>query len=639
MIEVGVGRRGFDMRLKEAIVSLPLHPGGLNNNQLHRNNENQSTTEEINNQNDSSTSTDFGLEETVEFHVAEDTTIWSSLAIARDDIQLITSNNGRNNINNNLTNSRIRRNSSIDSLADYEGRNSSSREDSSSHELTPSEWSDLSEEGNLPSSGCCGIVNTNYPGFQHLAPSLLSDTDLTEDEHDSCPDYIRLNDIDARSSENGNEYNNNIDESINHLCGQRNDHKTFYEKPKFNIQTVTSLYESVVPPSEKCINYVKSVEVSRSEEKTLSPEPEIIETDNFLTLQSEDTFDHHHHHHHQHHLPPEEILQTEHEGQELNVELEVLKLSIGKKETLQFPEIEEILDSGKTSEIGETEDNVVEQQHIDLIREAKELPRNERTKIGNQATTTTPTPTPTPIPIVTETTLVSNGSPVDSETTNTDSDNYTEEQSSTYTKLEEIDLLSSIGRDIGVDLEKYVQSVPDVVAMESIDTIRCSSRGSSRSASGNRNLLKDPHSEDTNKLLDRDLSDTSSADSRKKEKMVRNQAKRRQQQQQQQQQQQPVRSSNSRRPDKRRADTENGPEPKVVWDKTANNSTSATVASTVSTTFTKDPERLGQTLDAPRQLPTLQHLTQKYQPAPTTASATATVTVTAAATAQQLSLC
>ncbi|XP_015189207.1 PREDICTED: ras guanine nucleotide exchange factor B isoform X4 [Polistes dominula] len=555
------------MRLKETIVTLPLHPGGLNNNQLHRNNENQATTEEVNNQNETSTSTDFGLEETVEFHVAEDTTIWSSLAIARDDIQLITTNNGRNNINNNLTTSRIRRNSSIDSLADYEGRNSSSREDSSSHELTPSEWSDLSEEGNLPSSGCCGIVNTNYPGFQHLAPSLLSDTDLTEDEHDSCPDYIRLNDIDARSSENGNEYNNNIDESINHLCGQRNDHKTFYEKPKFNIQTVTSLYESVVPPSEKCINYVKSVEVSRSEEKTLSPEPEIIETDNFLTLESEDTFNHHHHHHHHlhhHHHITEEILQTEHEGQELNVELEVLKLSIGKKETLQFPEIEEILDSGKTSEIGETEDSVVEQQqHIDLIREAKELPRNERTKIGNQATTTTTTPSPTPtpplpIPTVTETTLLSNVSPVDSETTNTDTDNYTEEQS-TYTKLEEIDLLSSIGRDIGVDLEKYVQSVPDVIAMEAVDTVRCSSRGSSRgssrSASGNRNMRKDPHSEDTNKLLDRDLSDTSSADSRKKEKTVRNQTKRRQQQQQQQ----PVRSSNSRRPDKRRADTENGP--------------------------------------------------------------------------------
>lgn len=107
------------------------------------------------------------------------------------------------------------------------------------------------------------------------------------------------------------------------------------------LQTVTSLYESVVPPSEKCINYVKSVEVSRSEEKALSPEPEIIETDNFLTLESEEAFRH-----------SKEIIKNEHD-RELDVELEVFKLSIGVKETLQFPEIEEILDSGKTSEVGE----------------------------------------------------------------------------------------------------------------------------------------------------------------------------------------------------------------------------------------------------------------------------------------------
>ncbi|KAK2587213.1 hypothetical protein KPH14_002954 [Odynerus spinipes] len=553
------------MRLREAIVSLPLHPGGLNNNQLHRSTENQPTTEEVGNQNDSSSSTDFGLEETVEFHVAEDTTTWSSLAIARDNIHLESANNGHNNINNNLTASRIRRNSSIDSLADYEGRNSS-REDSS-HELTPSESSDLSEEGNLP-WGCCGILNPNYPGFQHLAPSLLSDTDLTEDEHDSCPDYIRLNDIDARSSENGNEYNNNIDESINHLCGQKNDTKTFYEKPKFNIQTVTSLYESVVPPSEKCINYVKSVEVSRSEEKALSPEPEIIEN-GIIEAETHLTV-----------LEPEEAitdtvtedkpnlseatLEKEHD-REVAVEVEVVELTTSVKESLQFPEIEVILDSGKTSEVGEAEDSVVE--HIDLIREAKELPRTESSKIGNQATTPTSTVTATATATATTTatttatitttttaTIASNDSTPDSET-NTDTDGCVEEQP-TYTKLEEIDLLSSIGRDIGVDLEKYVQSVPDVVAMEAVDTVRGSSRGSSRSASGNRTMLKDPIPEDTNKLLDRDVTDGSTIDSRKKEKMARNQAKRRQQQQQQQQQ---VRSSNSRRPDKRRADTENGP--------------------------------------------------------------------------------
>ncbi|XP_043262561.1 ras guanine nucleotide exchange factor B isoform X1 [Colletes gigas] len=525
------------MRLREDVVSVLLHPGGLNNNQLRRSD--QPNTEEIGNCNETSptntvsvtrspTSTDFH-EDSDDFHVAEDTTTWSSLAITRDNVQIDSSNNETGNLNNNLSIPRIRRNSSIESLADYEGRNSS--HDDSSHELTPSEWSDWSEEGNIP-AGCRGIVNPNYPGFQHLAPSLLSDTDLTEDEQESCPDYIRLNEIDARPVENDNEYNNNIEDSINHLCGQKNLRKSFYEKPKFNIQTVTSLYESVVPPSEKCINYVKSVKDSRTEEKILSPESEIVngvvEAETHLTV-----------------LEPEEALADsvseppfsepivkEKQEREVSVEVEIVELTTSVKEILQFPQIEEIPDSGKTSEVGETEDIVVE--HIDLIREAKELPRQARSKIGNRQTVT------------------SNGSADDDSESNTDTDSYPEEQP-TYTKLEEIDLLSSIGRDIGVDLEKYVQPVPDVVAMEALDPLHVSTRSSCA-----MNMMKDAI-EDTNKLLDRDLPEASSADARKKEKMARNQAKRRQQQQQQQQQQQLRASNVHRRPDKRRADADIGP--------------------------------------------------------------------------------
>ncbi|XP_031773638.1 uncharacterized protein LOC100871620 isoform X3 [Apis florea] len=407
------------MRLREAVVSIPLHPGGLNNNQLRRSEQSQPITEEIANRNEAPAGTDsvaasrinadFAAEVGQDFRVAEDTSTWSSIAITRENVQIDTSANDVANLNNNLTIPRIRRNSSVESLPDYEGRNSSHED--SSHELTPSEWSDWSEEGNLP-AGCRGIVNPNYPGFQHLAPSLLSDTDLTEDE--SC-DYTRLNDIDARPAENDNEYNNNVEDSINHLCGQRNERKIFYEKPKFNIQT---------------------------------------------------------------------------------------------------------------------EDIVVE--HIDLIREAKELPHQTRSKIGNRQTVT------------------STGSADDDSESNTDTDSYPEEQP-TYTKLEEIDLLSSIGRDIGVDLEKYVQPVPDVVAMEAVDPLHASSRSSSSSSS----MMKDTI-EDTNKLMDRDLPEASSADTRKKEKMARNQAKRRQQQQQQQLHQ--LRAANAqRRPDKRRADPDNGP--------------------------------------------------------------------------------
>ncbi|XP_006614908.1 schwannomin-interacting protein 1 homolog isoform X1 [Apis dorsata] len=527
------------MRLREAVVSIPLHPGGLNNNQLRRSEQSQPITEEIANRNETSAAdsvaasrinADFVAEVGQDFRVAEDTSTWSSIAITRENVQTDTSANDAN-LNNNLTVPRIQGYSSVESLADYEGRNSSHED--SSHELTPSEWSDWSEEGNLP-AGCRGIVNPNYPGFQHLAPSLLSDTDLTEDEHESC-DYTRLNDIDARPAENDNEYNNNVEDSINHLCGQRNERKIFYEKPKFNIQTVTSLYESVVPPSEKCINYVKSVEDSRTEEKIVTPKSDIVndvvEAETHLTV-----------------LEPEEGLADtvaenaaelseavleEKQEREIPVEVEIVELTTSVKETLQFPEIEEIPDSGKTSEVGETEDIVVE--HIDLIREAKELPHQTRSKIGNRQTVT------------------STGSADDDSESNTDTDSYPEEQP-TYTKLEEIDLLSSIGRDIGLDLEKYVQPVPDVVAMEAVDPLHASSRSSSSSS-----MMKDTI-EDTNKLMDRDLPEASSADTRKKEKMARNQAKRRQQQQQQQQQLQQLRAANAqRRPDKRRADADNGP--------------------------------------------------------------------------------
>ncbi|XP_018368126.1 PREDICTED: uncharacterized protein LOC108764387 isoform X2 [Trachymyrmex cornetzi] len=574
-----INKRGsIDMRLRES-VSVSLHPNGLNNNQLRRHSPSRSVgAGEIGDRNENAAQEpvatpepDYPNDESADFRLAEDTTTWSSLAIARDNVQQSNPSTQQPvNVNNNLTELRIRRNSSIESLADYEGtieeqsanvnnnltglriQSSSSIEsltgyegrnsphENSSHELTPSEWSDWSEEGNLP-AGCRGIVNPNYPGFQHLAPSLLSDTDLTEDEHDSCSDYPPLHHHDevAPLPEN-DEYNNNINDSINHLCGQRNDRKIFYEKPKFNIQTVTSLYEAVVPPSEKCINYVKSVEVSKSEEKAFSPEPEevingIVEAETHLTLLDE----------REESLANQitvvdecaiELSQVTFEDKrerEVPVEVELVELTTSVNESLQFPEIEEILDSGKTSEIGETEDIVVE--HIDLIREAKELPHSDRSKIGNRQPVTT--------------TSTSTGGSVDDDESESNSD-YSEgfaEERPTYTKLEEIDLLSSIGRDIGVDLEKYAQPVPDVVAMESIESMR-----QPRSTS----IVKDHM--DTNKLLDRQLPEASSADARKKEKMVKNQAKRRQQQQQQQQQQQSRNSNSQRRLDKRRVDIDNG---------------------------------------------------------------------------------
>lgn len=124
---------------------------------------------------------------------------------------------------------------------------------------------------------------------------------------------------------------------------------------------MTSLYEAVVPPSEKCINYVKSVEVSRSEKKALSPEAEevvngIVEAETHLTLLDEreeglaDQVNE---------RTPElsrAILENKRE-REIPVEVELVELTTSVNESLQFPQIEEILDSGKTSEIGEVSSN------------------------------------------------------------------------------------------------------------------------------------------------------------------------------------------------------------------------------------------------------------------------------------------
>lgn len=205
---------------------------------------------------------------------------------------------------------------------------------------------------------------------------------------------------------------------------------------------------------------------------------------------------------------------------EAKVEVEVVELTKSVKEILQFPEIEDIPEVAKSGETNESPADEIAIEHIDLIREAKELPTEQRTKkIGKKG----------------------KSSPkIGDEAELNDSEGYFEgyfEEQPAYAKLEEIDLLSSIGRDIGVDLEKYVQPVPDVVAMEAVNV------------QGSRSLpaiLKDAIRQDTNKLLDHDLPDVSSADTRKKEKMARNQARRRQSSHSS--------STQNRRPDKRRAD-------------------------------------------------------------------------------------
>lgn len=102
----------------------------LGRSQLRRSEQSQPITEEIANRNETSAAdsvaasrinADFVAEVGQDFRVAEDTSTWSSIAITRENVQIDTSANDAN-LNNNLTVPRIRRNSSVESLADYEGK-------------------------------------------------------------------------------------------------------------------------------------------------------------------------------------------------------------------------------------------------------------------------------------------------------------------------------------------------------------------------------------------------------------------------------------------------------------------------------------------------------------------------------------
>lgn len=245
---------------------------------------------------------------------------------------------------------------------------------------------------------------------------------------------------------------------------------------------MTSYYEDIVSTSEKCLNYVQSIEKSKENEL------------------SEDNFNH---------------------WQHIPVEIEVAELQSTSTECLQFPKIEKIpLDVVKTSE-HKSESKKIVIEDIDLIADVTRL-EEENSKVQKKGKD--------------QENLSIFQSTDDSEIT-AESDGLSRcEEQQPYTKLEEIDLLSSIGRDIGIDLEKYVQPVPDVIAMDTIDV-----HNSNRAING---MIKNTMREDTNKLMDQvDLMESTNADSRKKEKMARNQARRRQQS-----------HTGQRRPEKRRSE-------------------------------------------------------------------------------------
>ena len=92
-------------------------------------------------------------------------------------------------------------------------------------------------EGSLVTAGSRGIVNPNYPGFQHLAHQLHpSDSEDTEEEGDTSSNnnYNNNNNNNNEEEDSDNAVESKID-SVNHLDSVENFQKAFYDKPKFNI--------------------------------------------------------------------------------------------------------------------------------------------------------------------------------------------------------------------------------------------------------------------------------------------------------------------------------------------------------------------------------------------------------------------
>ncbi|KAJ8952285.1 hypothetical protein NQ318_007453 [Aromia moschata] len=203
-------------------------------------------------------------------NVAQEKVQWCNPSQEAKKRELTNNANNRNNqllnINNTLAASlrnqvRVGTASSIcsesspdDSLLDYEGQIAQRpiraappptrppQDEDRGFDLSDSE---SSEEGNL-SNGVVlqrrGIVNPNYPGFQHLAHTLdygirgSSDTDLTDDDFE-CDDSLT-----AKLQAEANVNNNNVEDtdyqidSVNRLDSVENIQKVFYDKPVFNIE-------------------------------------------------------------------------------------------------------------------------------------------------------------------------------------------------------------------------------------------------------------------------------------------------------------------------------------------------------------------------------------------------------------------
>lgn len=113
-----------------------------------------------------------------------------------------------------------------------------------------SQSSDTDSEERLPPPSRRGIVNPNYPGFQHFANQLHS--------------------LSSDSEEDTNSLNNNNNESTENQLDTGGFEKTFYNKPKFDIPTdpdpeLSHLINELNIPEEKLVKLEKSSFESRSD--------------------------------------------------------------------------------------------------------------------------------------------------------------------------------------------------------------------------------------------------------------------------------------------------------------------------------------------------------------------------------------
>ncbi|XP_044266458.1 schwannomin-interacting protein 1 homolog isoform X2 [Tribolium madens] len=152
--------------------------------------------------------------------------------------------------------------------------------------------SDSSEESNLSNRGTAtlqrrGIVNPNYPGFQHLAHTLdysikaSSDTDFTDDDFECESLNTAKTDVNNINNNNVEDTDYQIDhiDSVNRLDSVENIQKVFYDKPVFNIQeecgnrsdSETSGNSNQTSDEDTEISVAQTVELNIKTEENITP--------------------------------------------------------------------------------------------------------------------------------------------------------------------------------------------------------------------------------------------------------------------------------------------------------------------------------------------------------------------------------